>query len=107
MRIFQGQQDAGSVPWEDIPWHLKAQHLIDHVADAFMTYYYLWIPAVASSMFASLYLFSTESSLPELLNIFMTHGTPMVQPPVFGRKAPQFEGENADEEMEDGASMDE
>mmetsp|Transcript_59 Transcript_59/g.119 ORF Transcript_59/g.119 Transcript_59/m.119 type:complete len:108 (-) Transcript_59:32-355(-) len=104
MRLFQGQQQAGPDSWESLPWHSKAQHIIDHVADAVMTYYYLWMPAVATSMLGSLFLFSAEGSLSELVNIFMTHGTPMVQPPVFGRKTPQFDGEGADDDMEDGGN---
>ena len=107
MQFFQGQQEAQVDNWDSMAWHQKAQHIIDHVADQVMTYYYLWIPAVASSMFASLLLFSPEGPVPEIMNMFLSHGTPLVQPSVFGRKMPSFDGEGGSDGVEgDDMGMD-
>ena len=108
MRLFPGQADAAEADWDNMPWHQKAQHIIDHIADAFMTYYYLWMPAVATSMLGSLLIFSPEGSLPEIMNMFLAHGTPVIQPAMFGRKLPNFDGEQGDEGEDDGSgAMDE
>lgn len=87
--------------WDEMFFHQKVEHLVDHASNWMFTKSKYWIPALSLAVAGSVYVFSPETAVPELMGLGLAIVSPVPQPPAFGVKLGPTREEPAEDEDEE------